>query len=72
VSGIARWQKHCSLESAAQFRDAIAPAIPAMIALLRDQVFWVPQAAVSALDEFAKHGEWDCELAELLLIGICS
>jgi HEAT repeat protein len=72
VSGIVRWQKHCSLESAAQFRDALAPAIPAMIELLRDQDYDVRQAAVSALDEFAKHGEWDCEMAEALLIGICS
>jgi HEAT repeat protein len=72
VSGIMRWQNYCSLESAAEFRDALAATIPAMIDLLRDQTSLVQQAAVSALVEVAKHGEWDCEMAELLLIGICS
>jgi HEAT repeat protein len=72
VSGIVRWQKHCSLESAAEFRDALAATIPAMIELLRDQDYNIQQAAVSALVEVGKHGEWNCKMAEALLIGICS
>jgi hypothetical protein len=55
-----------------EIMDVVIAIISCLINLLKDEDQRVQQAAVSSLDECVKHGEWDYEMAELLLIGICS
>jgi HEAT repeat protein len=55
VSEIVRWKRYDSLRFAAEFQDALPPAIPGLIELLRDQDRNVRQAAASLLGDFVKH-----------------